>query len=70
MTIISGWACDICRTEFREGDAGYSGKASLEIEIMFQTGVVSEYKFQDTCLNCRVNIDVAVQKEIENARNK
>jgi len=70
MTVINGWVCDICRREFRDDEAGYSGRANLKVEITFQLGIVSEYKFQDTCLNCRTSIDIAIQKEIENARNK
>ena len=64
MTKISGWACDICRKEFREGDAGFSSNTPIDIVIIIQPEVSSEYIFEDTCISCRAKIDSAIQQVI------
>jgi len=68
MVKIIGWKCDICRKEFREGDVGFSTNTSLYIKILFTPfDATSEYKFEDTCLNCRTTLDCSIQKTIVNA---
>lgn len=66
MAQINRWKCDICGKEFGEGDAGYKTCDKLYIMIRTIPGFATEgIGFEDTCLNCRTEISIAIEKKLE-----
>jgi len=65
MATIYRWKCDICGQEFGEDDAGFKTRSSLYVKIPTLPGDHSEeYGFDDTCLNCRTELSIAIEKKL------
>ena len=67
MTKINVWKCDICKKEFRPDDSGYGSNAPLSINIpsASQWEIEHNFDFDDTCVNCRTNLSIAIDKLIK-----
>jgi len=67
MTKKESWICDICKEEFKEGDAGYDVNIGFEIIIPSggQFENQSKFKFEDTCLGCRTDLTTAIEAAIK-----
>ena len=72
MATIHRWKCDICGQDFGENDAGFKNRCSLRIEIPTIYGMSGDavYAYEDTCLNCRTEISITIEKKLEKLKNK
>jgi hypothetical protein len=67
MTKIDTWMCDICKQTFHNNNAGYGANVGFQINIPsgFSLEGETEFKFVDTCLDCRVKLIIAIEKLIK-----
>jgi hypothetical protein len=72
MTKINAWKCDICGKDFDKFTGGY--KANVGFGIVIPSGSQFEketiFEFEDTCLNCRMNLINAIESLINKDTEK
>jgi len=66
MTKINAWVCDICKDVYRKDDAGFGANAGFKIVIPSGGMYDGEttYEFEDTCINCRVKLQMVIERAI------
>lgn len=70
MSKTNSWKCDICGKIFDKNSAGYSATAEVKITIPSGSQYEGEtsYFFEDTCLDCRINLKIAIDDLIKTER--